>query len=190
MAETADSLNRDQIAGDGSAVAQRVERGDARAQKRRRVRRIERIGNPRQRLYRGYHVLFIASVEVYAGHLRIGTVRKISAAARQARAVLPGMPAHAYTVALFPVRDAGAECVDHARDFMSWDSRIGEAGPPTFLGEHIAVAYATCLDADSHLPGPWLRNFPLDDLEFSPGVRHLNDLHLRHVLSFSIRCEL
>ena len=55
------------------------------------------------------------------------TIYEIAAAASQTRAVLPAMPADAYTLAFLPRGDARADLVDHAGDFVSRNARIDDA---------------------------------------------------------------
>ena len=67
MAETADSMDRHQIAGLRAAVPKGVEGGDAGAEERRRFNGIQRLGHMRQRRGEREHVGGIAAVAGYAG---------------------------------------------------------------------------------------------------------------------------
>src|SRR5512133_4402289 len=49
------------------------------------------------------------------------------------------MPANAHALTHLPSGNAGAHFIDDAHHFMSWDTGILNAGPKTFLGEHVAV---------------------------------------------------
>src|SRR5262249_32457693 len=66
MAQAADSLNGNQIAGLGATMAQRVEGGKAGAEKRTGIGGIERVGNAREGFDRSEHVLRVAAVEADA----------------------------------------------------------------------------------------------------------------------------
>src|SRR5207247_6813668 len=95
-------------------------------------------------------------------------------------AVPAAVPAPARPFPLLPRGDAGAQFVNDPRDFVSRNARILNTGPLAFLREHVAVAHATGLDLDAHLPGTRLRNLALDDLERGSRLGHLRRLHCCH----------
>src|SRR5690242_1188782 len=112
MAETAEALDADEIAGARADVAERVERGDAGAQKRRRVGEVEPVRNRRDGDLRRDHVLGVAAVVGDAGDPRVLALQELAAQARVARTVVPAMPAEPDAIAGAKARRALAERVD------------------------------------------------------------------------------
>src|SRR5262249_32563771 len=85
-----------------------------------------------------------------------------------------------------PRGDAAADSVDPADDLVAGDARVGDAGPGPILHESIAVANATCFHFDANLRRPWLGNRPIDQLECSTLLAHLNLMHRFHGPSSSL----
>jgi hypothetical protein len=69
---------------------------------------------------------------------------------------MSAVPAHADSLALPPVRDAGADLIDASTDLVTRHTWIPKSGLETVFYEHIAVANAACLHPD--LRGPWFRD--------------------------------
>src|SRR5262245_34339659 len=164
MAEAADPLDSDEVARQRPAVAQGVEGRDPGAEQRRGVRRIERFRQPGNRVHRSNHVLLISAVVTESCALHVGAVDESAAPARQASPVLTAVPADALSFAFRPLRHPRARQVDHARDFVARHTRVYEARP-ALLDEDIAMTDAARLNVNSHLPRPWLRDVPLDNLK-------------------------
>ena len=87
------------------------------------------------------------------------------------------MPADADALPLLPVGHAGAQVIDNARDFVSWNAGILNAGPSAFFREHVTVAHTTGLYLDAHVSYAWLRNRALDDLEIASRLWNLRHFH-------------
>src|SRR4029453_15122066 len=105
MAETADALNRNNIASARTRIAQRVEGGDAGAEQRRGVDGIELVGDRCERLDRRDHVVGMAAVEVNAGNPEVAAGDEIAAPAAGARPANAAEPAEADSLARAPVGD-------------------------------------------------------------------------------------
>ena len=75
------------------------------------------------------------------------------------------MPANSDPLARVPARDAGADRVDDAGDFMAGDARKLDARPDPVLRHGVAVLDATRLDLDAHGSRAGLGNLVLDELE-------------------------
>ena len=75
------------------------------------------------------------------------------------------MSADSDALPLLPAGNAGTQFVDDARDFMSGNAGIPNAGPQTFFREHVTVANATGLHLYAHLTFTRPRYLALDDLE-------------------------
>ena len=77
--------------------------------------------------------MLVAAVIADAGNFHVYAIAKIAAAAVEAGIVMAAVPADADALALLPLGDIGAEFIDDARDFVSWNARILNAGPGTFF---------------------------------------------------------
>ena len=164
MAETAEAEDGDEIAGARAAVAQGVEGGDAGAHERRGIGGREVIGHERDADGGGDHVIRVAAIEVDAGDLVVhGAGEEIAAAAIIAMATMLSMPADADALAGFPFRNACANGVNDADDFMARDAGILDAGKQAGLGDGIAVANAAGLDFDADGAGTGLGNVAFDN---------------------------
>src|ERR1700739_720519 len=113
MTESADSLNRDDIARSRARITQRVKYGHACAHERSRFLGRQFFWNQRQGFRRRDHVFGVTAVKIDAGHFAIHTHREIAAAAVIANKVMSAMPADADAVALFPIRDSVASKIDN-----------------------------------------------------------------------------
>jgi hypothetical protein len=89
------------------------------------------------------------------------------------------VPTDANALARLPLGNAGAQFVDDARDFVSRNARILNAGPLAFFGERVTVADAAGLHLDAHLSCCGLGNLALDDLEIRSRLRNLRHFHRR-----------
>src|ERR1700730_19345821 len=87
------------------------------------------------------------------------------------------MPADSDTLTFVPCSHTGANFINDARDFVTWNARKLDSRQHSFFYEHIAVADATGLDLNAHLSRSGLRNFALDNFELSPRLGNLCSLH-------------
>jgi hypothetical protein len=136
MAETADTLHGDQVAGNGFTVAQGVVSGDSGAKQRSGFGWIETIGNAGYRFDGRDHELFKAAVVGETSDVAAFAIGEISGAAGGASVVLSAMPAYADAIAFRPGGDTGADLVDDAGDFVAGNARI--SGRPETLF-HVVV---------------------------------------------------
>src|SRR5579863_4323738 len=177
MAQTANTLDRDQSARRRAAVSQSVKGRDSRTQQRSRFGIAECVGYRRQRFDGSDHVLLVSTVVADACNFRVTAVQEASSPAFGTRVVLPAMPTDADTLSLLPSGDLGAQFIDDACDFVPRDPRILNSGPEAVFHEYVAVANPTSLHLDEHLSRTRLGNFTLDNLEISPRFGNLRHLH-------------
>src|SRR6266478_5881758 len=152
MPEAADALDGNEVRRQRAAVAQSVEGGDSRAKERAGFHSVEALRHGCERFHRGDHVFLVPAVEADTAHFQVAAIGEISAPASNASAVLPAVPANADALAFFPARDASAHVINHSGDFVSGGAAILNAGPVTFFYEAVAVADATSLHANAHVP--------------------------------------
>src|SRR5258708_25863877 len=180
MPEAADALDGDEIGRECAAVAQGVESGNTRAKERAGFHGVEAIRHCGERFHRSDHVFLIAAIEADSANFRVAAIGEISAAAREASAVLAAVPADADALAFFPAGDAGADVIDHAGDFVSGGAGILSAGPVSFFYEAVAVTDAASLHANAHVPRARIWNVALLNFEICARLGYDGDLHLWH----------
>src|SRR5215472_7997716 len=90
---------------------------------------------------------------------------------------MPAMPADAYTLTQLPFRNAGAELVNQARDFVAGNPRVLNAGPGAVFGEHVAVANTASLHLDAYLARARLWYLAVDELQICPRLGNQGDTH-------------
>jgi hypothetical protein len=95
-------------------------------------------------------------------------------------AAMAAMPSDADPLPSFPIGHALSELLDNAHNFVARYPRIGNARKCPYFCESIAVTYPACLDLDQNLAHNWIWDVPLDQLEWSVGVLHLNSTHAWH----------
>src|SRR5205807_975683 len=134
-----------------AAVAQGVVGGHARAEQRRRLGRLQLLGDARGRLAGDDEVLRVPAVEADAGDLRALAVDEEALAAGVADEAVAAVPADAGAVAFLPLRHLRAHRVDAAGDLVSRHARQGEPGEGAGLDEGVAVADAARLHLDADL---------------------------------------
>src|SRR5712692_4763967 len=178
--QAADALHGNEVRWHSPAVAEGIEGGDSRAHQRTCLCGIQALRHGCERFDRGEHVFLIAAVIADAGNFQVEAIRKISAAASNASAVLPAVPANADALAFFPARDASAHVINHSGDFVSGRTRILNAREESFFCDEVAVADATSLHANAHVPGGRVWNFTLDDFKIRSRFWHLCHFHLCH----------
>ncbi len=177
MTQTADTLHCNKVTGKRTAVPQRVEGSNPRAEQRCCFNVTETFRYRCQRLHGSHHVLLVSPVIADAGNFQIPAIAKISAPARQTRAILAPVPSNTDTLSLLPLGNIGTHFIDDAGHLMSGNARILNSGPCALFREHITVAHTTGLHLDPHVSCTRLRNLALDDLEISSGTGDLRYLH-------------
>src|SRR5262249_49382299 len=143
VAETADALHSDEVAGERTTVPQRVVGGDAGAQQWCRLDVAETVRNRHQCLGGSHHVFLVSPVVADASDLHMPAVDEVATSALATGAIVAAVPADADPLADRPRGDAGTQLVDDARDFVSRNAGILDSGPGAFLREFVAVADAT-----------------------------------------------
>src|SRR5882762_5565492 len=180
MAQSADALHGDEIAGTRARVAERIENGDAGTEQRRGFGSGEFFRDRSHRLSGGHHVFLVAAVVSDSGDFFVLAVNKVAAAAGIAGEIMTAVPSDADALAGLPVRYVGADGVDAAGDLVSGNARILDAGPIAFLYERVAVADAAGLDFDPDLVAGGIGNVSLDEFEITAGLADLDSFHFRH----------
>ena len=132
--------------------------------------------------------MLIAAVIADAGNFQIAAIAKISAPALATGVVLPAMPTDADPLPLLPRGNIFTDFIDDARHFVSGNAGILNSGPQSLFREYVAVANATGLHLDAHMPCSWFGNCALDDLEVSSGAGNLRDFHLCHLHGYDSAC--
>src|SRR4029077_2289401 len=163
--EATDTLDGNEIGRQGAAVTQRVEGGDTRAKQRAGFRGVEALRHCGERFHGSDHVFLVAAIEGDSAYFRVAAIGEISAAAREASAVLAAVPADADALAFFPVNDARAHFIDYAGNFVSGHAGILNAVRVPFFYKAVAVTDAASLHANAHVTGRWIGNFALDDFK-------------------------
>ena len=129
MAETANAEDGGHLARPRTAVAKRVEGGNACAQQRGCLRVGEIVWNLHQGLHGSGHVFGIAPVIGDSRHLEALTGDKIASAAPVAPSAVAAMPSDAHPLARLPLFHARPRGIDLSSNFMSGNTRILEAWP-------------------------------------------------------------
>jgi hypothetical protein len=168
-----------------AAVAQRVERRDARAHQRRGFGGADVIGDRREACERHHDILLITAVHGNAGDLLVRTGDEAAAPARVAVAAICAEPSDADPLSCLPPWHVGADRVDDAGDLVSGHARIGDAWPVSFFCQRIAVTQAARLHLDTDFARTRLRNRPVDHLKPTAGPAYLHCAHGRRHTSSS-----
>ncbi len=124
VTEAADAENRHSVAGPRTAVAQRVEGGDAGAEQRGGIHVAQIVWDEREGIGRGYNVIRIAAVEADAGDLLVFAEDEIAAAAGRAIVAVAAVPTQSHALPYFEERHIRAHFVDHARHLMARNARV------------------------------------------------------------------
>jgi hypothetical protein len=90
------------------------------------------------------------------------------------------MPTYANPIADFPSYDTWPDRIDYARDFVAGNPRKLEIRKESFFYYRIAMTDPARLNLDSYLAGIRLRNFPLDDFDWTICTRNLGNAHFGH----------
>src|SRR5208282_2151664 len=136
MTQTADTLHRNKVAGESTAVPQRVVGGNSGAEQRCRVGVTESFRYRRQCLNRSHHVLLVSAVIADARNFQIPAIAKVSAPALATRVVLAAVPADTDALPLLPGGNTRAYFIDDACNFVSRNTGILDSWPSAFFREH------------------------------------------------------
>ena len=121
--------------------------------------------------------MLVSAVIADARNFHVHAIAKISAAAVTTRIVMAPVPADADALSLLPLGNTGAQFIDDARDFVSWNARILNSWPGAFFREHVTVANAAGLYLDAHFSCNRIRNLALDDFEIGSWLGDLGCFH-------------
>src|SRR5262249_6199476 len=119
MAKSANTLNRDHIAGTGAAVAERVEGGDSGTHERRGFFWSKFVGDAGEHLLRRHQKLRVAAIIANSRYLQVHAGDEIAAAARLAFPEIPAMPTYPDAVADFPRIGVLPQGIDDAGDLVA-----------------------------------------------------------------------
>src|SRR6202035_4236545 len=89
---------------------------------------------------------------------------EVTAAATIAVPAVAAVPPHADAVALVPIDDALADCIDRSGDLVPGHARKRNAGPEVLDGDRVAVTDSAGLDADAYVARGDLGEFELKNL--------------------------
>src|SRR5881394_948068 len=180
MPQPAESKHRDHIARTRAGISQRVESGDPRAQKRRRVNWRQVIWKSRHRAGGGNHVFAVTAVETNASDLLRLARKQISTPAGIAPSAVSAVPADSNALAWRPSGHSIADGIDGAGDLVPGNARVLNPGPQAFLHERIAVTNAARRDFDSNRSRRGLRYWPFDNFKRSFRTGNLCNAHCSH----------
>jgi hypothetical protein len=180
VAQTANALNRHRVSGARAAIAECIVRRNARAEQRSRVHRLQRFGQPGQRLGRHHGVFRVATVMADAGDFRLDAIDEQALATIVAHEAVPAVPAHTDALTRRVIADPGTDRIHAPRDLVARNSRQREARIQRVLHHRVAVTDATRLYLDAHLPRARLGNITFHQLECAASLRNLNRSHFRH----------
>ena len=121
--------------------------------------------------------MLVSAVVADARNFQIAAIAKIAASARGTRIVLTAVPPNTDALTILPVRNAGAELIDHAHHLMSWNTWVLNSRPRAFFRESVTAADATGLYLHPHVSRARIRHLAVNDLEFSSRLRNLRHLH-------------
>src|SRR6267378_2846432 len=177
VAEAADGVHGDEIAGASPAVAQRVEGGKAGAEEWRRGHGIEGVGHRGERLLGRHHVFGVPAVVAEAADESLLAEDEVARAAGLAHAVVPAVPADPDPLARLPDGHPFAHGIHASGHLMAGDPRVDHAGVVTLPDEGVGVTDAASVDGNPYLAPPCLGDGLLDQLEGRPWLGDLDGSH-------------
>jgi hypothetical protein len=187
MAESAYTMDHNEIARPGPAVPKSVEGGDARAKQRRSLHFVEIQRHMSDRRSIGEHMGGIAAVPRDAGRSRaIFASELFTAAASPAVPARPSEPADTCAITYGPPTHAGSDRLYRADDLVAGHARILKTWQMAFDSHRITVANATGMNPNQKLSSAGRGNLAFDSFEFSARSRHL---HCNHHDRFLRDCE-
>src|SRR5882762_11225808 len=90
---------------------------------------------------------------------------------------MSSVPADSDAFSFFPIRDAVADSVNAACDFVTGYARILNARPETLLNKKVAMTNSARFHLHADLSGTWLRNVALDQFKIAAGFTDLRRFH-------------
>src|SRR5262249_29736727 len=90
---------------------------------------------------------------------------------------MTAVPPNTDALTILPVRNAGAELINHAHHLMSWNTWVLNSRPRAFFRESVTAADATGLYLHPHVSRARIRHLAVNDLEFSSRLGNLRHLH-------------
>jgi hypothetical protein len=177
MSQSADALDRYQVAGARTGIPQGVEDRDASAKQRSSLVRRQIVGHQRDPFSGCNHVFRVASIKVNRGDLFNFAIDEVAAAAPLAYETMPAVPAHTNALTGPPKSYVGTNGIDAPGDLMPRHTRILNTRPESFFHQRIAVTDAARFYLDTNLATAWLRDWALDDFEISTWLAVLNGFH-------------
>src|SRR5262249_14305960 len=128
MSESPDPLARHGVSRARAAVAQGVVGGDAGAEQRCRLGRVELLGDAGHRFVWDHREFGVAAVVADSGDAGAFAVDEQALAAGLADEAVAAVPAHPHPIAFLELLDVRAHLVDEAGDLMPRDARQLEPG--------------------------------------------------------------
>jgi hypothetical protein len=178
MAQAADALNGDQIAGVRARITQRIENRDAGTKQRGGLGGVKVVGDGGDGLGGCKHVFLVTAIVADAGDFFVLAVNEVASAAGIAGETMAAVPPDSDALAGFPVGNVGTDGVDAAGDFVSGNAWILEARPMAFLYERVAVADAAGFDFNPDLIAGGFGDGSFYEFEITAGFADLDSLHL------------
>ena len=177
MAEAADALHGDDLAGSRAGLAQRIVGGNARAQERAGDRGVDAFRHGSNGRFRGDHVFRVAAVEVHGGCRARRAIGELAFAARLTVRAVAAVPADADALAGLEDLHAGPDFLHAAGDFVPRHKGKFHPRPMALLEDRVAVANAAGVDFNENLSLPWLRFGAFDEFKGTTGLGDLSDEH-------------
>lgn len=170
-------------------MAERVEGGDAGAEKGCRLDVAQRVGNTRECFGRGEKMIGVAPVVRDAAHATFAADDEVAAAAGVADETMATVPPHADAVAFMPAPHTGAERGDDACDLVAGHARELESRIAAGLHEQVAVANAARPNSNQDLTGAGRGNRPRAEDEWPVGGADLCEARHRVCLA-TVPCSV
>src|SRR5215472_3320747 len=152
MTQAAYADHSDKLTGLCRCVSQRAERGEPRAQQRRRTDRREGVWDRHKAAGLGDHHFGVAAIVINTGIFLVPAVHGFAVAAELAIAARATEKPDTHALTDRPALDTGTKRIDAADDLMAWDARPIDRKQALHCAG-IRMADPTRLDADPHLAG-------------------------------------
>src|SRR5499433_730939 len=152
MTQAAYADHSDKLTGLCRCVSERAERGEPRAQQRRRTDRREGVWDRHKAAGLGDHHFGVAAIVINTGIFLVPAVHEIAVAAELAIAARAAEKPDTHALTDRPALDTGTKRIDAAYKLMAWDARPFDR-KQSFHCAGIRVADPTRLDADPDLAG-------------------------------------
>ena len=187
MAEPAQPLHGHKISCSRPAMAQTIERRNARAENGSRLCRRERVRNGSQGLAPCNHVVRIPAIITESRDSEILATDEIPTTTGDTLTAVPAVPSHPHPLALLPRRHARSDRVDHPGHLVPRDARVLQPGPMSFLHKQVTMTDPTGLHSDADCIGPRSRDLSRDNFEWRARTTNLHRGHLCHERASFVR---